>query len=125
MTFSLTQPKNYRVQKNVAGMNVGRPHGESVQWDKWTQSNSEVDFTSESGNQRRSVNISDYAYISNPYLPNQMLFKMKFQRESSHGYFIRNKIQQCKMAQVLVAQKQFANLQKEYFLFFLKKVPRS
>jgi hypothetical protein len=38
---------------------------------------------------------------------------------------MKNKIQQYKMAQVLAAQKLFANLQKEYFLFSLKKAPRS
>jgi hypothetical protein len=32
------------------------------------------------------VQIYDYAYISNLYLPYQMLFNMKFQRESSEGY---------------------------------------
>ena len=40
---------------------------------------------------------------------------------SDDAYFIKNKIQQCKMAQILAAQKQFASLQKEYFSFSLKK----
>jgi len=45
-----------------------------------------VDFRSETDNQNVSVNIYDYAYISNLYLPYQMMFKMKFERESSEGY---------------------------------------
>ena len=76
---------NY-LPKEIDGVKLEKPRGESVQWEKWTHSSAEVDFDSESGEQRGSVNIYDYAYISNLYLPYQMLFKMKFQRESSEGY---------------------------------------
>ena len=76
---------NY-LPKELSGLNVEKPRGESVQWDKWTHSNAEVNFSSESGEQRGNVNIYDYAYISNLYLPYQMMFKMKFGRESSEGY---------------------------------------
>jgi len=76
---------NY-LPKDIEGMQTEKPRGESVQWDKWTHSNAEVNFSSESGEQRGSVSIYDYAYISNLYLPYQMLFNMKFQRESSDGY---------------------------------------
>jgi hypothetical protein len=76
---------NY-LPKEVSGMTTEKPRGESVQWEKWTHSTAEVNFSNESGDQRGNVNIYDYAYISNLYLPYQMLFKMKFQRESSEGY---------------------------------------
>lgn len=70
---------NY-LPKDVGGMTLEKPRGESVQWDKWTHSTANVSFSSESGEQRGNVNIYDYAYISNLYLPYQMLFNMKFQR---------------------------------------------
>lgn len=76
---------NY-LPKEVEGMKSEKPRGESVQWDKWTHSTANVDFRSETGNQNVRVNIYDYAYISNLYLPYQMMFKMKFERESSEGY---------------------------------------
>lgn len=76
---------NY-LPKEIAGMKTEKPRGESVQWEKWTHSNAEVSFSNESGEQSGSVNIYDYAYISNLYLPYQMLFKMKYGRESSEGY---------------------------------------
>lgn len=76
---------NY-LPKEVAGLKSEKPQGESVQWDKWTHSTANVDFRSESDNQNAKVNIYDYAYISNLYLPYQMMFKMKFNRESSEGY---------------------------------------
>jgi len=75
MNFSLILAKNYRIQKNVPGMHVEKPLGESVQWDKYAHSNAEVDFTSESCKQSRSVNIYDYVYILNLYLPYQISFK--------------------------------------------------
>lgn len=71
---------------SIDGMNLEKPRGESVKWDKWTHSNAEVSFANENGDQRGSINIFDYAYISNLYLPYQMLFKMKYGRESSEGY---------------------------------------
>lgn len=76
---------NY-LPKEVAGLKAEKPQGESVQWDKWTHSTANVDFRSESDNQNAKVNIYDYAYISNLYLPYQMMFKMKYNRESSEGY---------------------------------------
>jgi hypothetical protein len=76
---------NY-LPKEVAGLKAEKPHGESVQWDKWTHSTANIDFRSETDNQNVRVNIYDYAYISNLYLPYQMMFKMKFERESSEGY---------------------------------------
>jgi hypothetical protein len=76
---------NY-LPKEVAGLTSEKPRGESVAWDKWTHSTANVDFRSESDNQNVKVNISDFAYITNLYLPYQMMFKMKFERESSEGY---------------------------------------
>ena len=76
---------NY-LPKEVAGLKAEKPRGESVQWDKWTHSTANIDFRSETDNQNVNVNIYDYAYISNLYLPYQMMFKMKFERESSEGY---------------------------------------
>ena len=76
---------NY-LPKEVGGLKAEKPRGESVQWDKWTHSTANVDFRSETDNQNVRVNIYDYAYISNLYLPYQMMFKMKFERESSEGY---------------------------------------
>jgi hypothetical protein len=76
---------NY-LPKEVAGLKADKPRGESVQWDKWTHSTANIDFNSETDNQNARVNIYDYAYISNLYLPYQMMFKMKFERESSEGY---------------------------------------
>lgn len=76
---------NY-LPKEVAGLKAEKPRGESVQWDKWTHSNASIDFNSETDNQNAKVNIYDYAYISNLYLPYQMLFNMKYNRETSEGY---------------------------------------
>ncbi len=76
---------NY-LPKEVAGLNAEKPRGESVKWDKWTHSNASIDFRSETDNQDARINIYDYAYISNLYLPYQMLFQMKYNRESSEGY---------------------------------------
>jgi hypothetical protein len=76
---------NY-LPKEVAGLKAEKPRGESVQWEKWTHSTANIDFRSETDNQNVRVNIYDYAYISNLYLPYQMMFKMKFERESSEGY---------------------------------------
>jgi len=76
---------NY-LPKEIEGMTSDKPHGESVQWDKWNHSTANVDFRSESSTQNVRVNINDFAYISNLYLPYQMMFKMKFERESSEGY---------------------------------------
>lgn len=76
---------NY-LPKEIDGMTMQKPRGETVQWQKWTHSNAEVRFSNEAGDQRGEVEIYDYAYISNLYLPYQMLFNMKFQRESSEGY---------------------------------------
>lgn len=76
---------NY-LPKEVFGLKAGKPRGETATWDKWTHSLASVDFRSESDNQNARVNIYDYAYISNLYLPYQMLFKMKYNRESSEGY---------------------------------------
>ena len=76
---------NY-LPKEVTGLKAEKPRGESVQWDKWTHSTANIDFRSETDNQNVRVNIYDYAYISNLYLPYQMMFKMKFERESSEGY---------------------------------------
>ena len=76
---------NY-LPKEVGGLKAEKQRGESVQWDKWTHSTANVDFRSETDNQNVRVNIYDYAYISNLYLPYQMMFKMKFERESSEGY---------------------------------------
>lgn len=72
--------------KEVPGLIAGKPKGETVQWQKWTHSSASIDFDSETGDQSARVNIYDYAYISNLYLPYQMMFKMKFERESSEGY---------------------------------------
>lgn len=72
--------------KEVAGLNAEKPRGESVKWDKWTHSNASIDFRSENDNQNARINIYDYAYISNLYLPYQMLFNMKYNRETSEGY---------------------------------------
>ena len=76
---------NY-LPKEVTGLKAEKPRGESVQWEKWTHSTANVDFRSETDNQNVRVNIYDYAYISNLYLPYQMMFKMKYERESSEGY---------------------------------------
>ena len=76
---------NY-LPKEVGGLKSEKPRGESVQWEKWTHSTASIDFNSETDNQNARVNIYDYAYISNLYLPYQMMFKMKFERESSEGY---------------------------------------
>lgn len=76
---------NY-LPKEVTGLTAEKPQGESVKWDKWTHSNANINFRSESNNENARVNIYDYAYISNLYLPYQMMFKMKFERESSEGY---------------------------------------
>ncbi len=76
---------NY-LPKEVSGLKAEKPRGESVQWEKWNHSNANAEFRSENDNQSAHVNIYDYAYISNLYLPYQMLFKMKFNRESSEGY---------------------------------------
>jgi hypothetical protein len=84
-------PVSFKVLMNylpteVSGLKAEKPRGESVQWDKWTHSTANVDFRSETDNQNVRVNIYDYAYISNLYLPYQMMFKMKYERESSEGY---------------------------------------
>lgn len=76
---------NY-LPKEVAGLKAEKPRGETVQWEKWTHSNASIDFNSETDNQNARVNIYDYAYISNLYLPYQMLFNMKYNRETSEGY---------------------------------------
>jgi hypothetical protein len=76
---------NY-LPKEVSELKAEKPRGESVQWDKWTHSTANINFNSETDNQNARVNIYDYAYISNLYLPYQMLFKMKYNRESSEGY---------------------------------------
>lgn len=76
---------NY-LPKEIAGMTSEKPHGESVQWEKWNHSTADVRFSNQSGEQSARVNIFDYAYINNLYLPYQMMFKMKFERETSDGY---------------------------------------
>lgn len=76
---------NY-LPKEVPGLKAEKPRGESVQWEKWTHSNASIDFSSETDNRNARVNIYDFAYISNLYTPYQMLFKMKYNRESSEGY---------------------------------------
>ena len=76
---------NY-LPKEVSGMTSEKPHGETVQWEKWNHSTADVRFSNQSGEQSVKVNIFDYAYINNLYLPYQMMFKMKFERETSDGY---------------------------------------
>lgn len=76
---------NY-LPKEVPGLKAEKPRGETATWDKWTHSLANAEFRSENDNQSARVNIYDYAYITNLYLPYQMLFKMKYNRESSEGY---------------------------------------
>lgn len=76
---------NY-LPKEIPGLKAEKPRGETVQWQKWTHSSASAEFNGETDNQSARVNIYDYAYISNLYLPYQMMFKMKFERESSDGY---------------------------------------
>ena len=76
---------NY-LPKEVSGLKAEKPRGETATWDKWTHSLANAEFRSENDNQSARVNIYDYAYITNLYLPYQMLFKMKYNRESSEGY---------------------------------------
>jgi hypothetical protein len=76
---------NY-LPKEIPGMKAEKPRGETVQWQKWTHSSASAEFYGETDNQSAHVNIYDYAYISNLYLPYQMMFKMKFERESIDGY---------------------------------------
>mgnify|MGYP005839625707 FL=1 len=76
---------NY-LPKEVPGLKAEKPRGETATWDKWTHSLANVEFRSENDNQSARVEIYDYAYITNLYLPYQMLFKMKYNRESSEGY---------------------------------------
>lgn len=76
---------NY-LPKEIEGLTSDKPRGESVQWEKWTHSTANVSFSSQTGEQSARINIFDYAYINNLYLPYQMMFKMKFERETSEGY---------------------------------------
>ena len=76
---------NY-LPKEIPGLKAEKPRGETVQWQKWTHSSASAEFNGETDNQSARVNIYDYAYISNLYLPYQMMFKMKFERESIDGY---------------------------------------
>ncbi len=72
--------------KSIGGLTADKPEGESASMGEWSYSQAECNYNSDDGNQRASVQIFDYAYISMLYAPFKMMLSMKIQKESSRGY---------------------------------------
>lgn len=73
-------------------MKVDGPEGESASYGEWNFSTAKVRFSSEDGSSSAEIDIFDYAHIGLLYAPFQMLFNMKYAKESSRGYERSTKI---------------------------------
>lgn len=69
----------------VDGLKAGEPEGESQTMGEWNFSRANIEFTGDGG-KRASIEVFDYAHIGVLYAPYQLLFNMKFSRESTKGY---------------------------------------
>ncbi|MDH7515940.1 MAG: hypothetical protein QHI48_08715 [Bacteroidota bacterium] len=72
--------------KEIPGLTAGKAEGESQTFNNWSYSLAHNTYENADGSKRVRVDIFDYAYIAPLYLTYNMLFNMKFKRETIDGY---------------------------------------
>lgn len=70
----------------VAGMKAQNPDGETGTMGKWSYSKASTSYSTDDGIKNARVEIMDLAFISSLYGTYNILFNMKFSRETMEGF---------------------------------------